>query len=366
MIFDYLIVGTGLSGCVIAQQLAEAGKTVMMVEKRKEIGGNLRCEDMDGITVHKYGAHIFRTSNLLVWHYINRFAVFNNFINSPIANYHGEIYNLPFNMNTFHQLYGVNTPEEAEKAIDKDRIFFDDPQNLEEHVLTLVGKTVYEKLIKEYTEKQWGRECKDLPADVIRRIPIRFTYDNNYFNARWQGIPMDGYNAMLERMIDGIPVLKETNFNKNRQNLSKLSKRVIYTGAIDELFDYKYGKLEYRSLRFEHEMINRNNVQGVAVVNYTSKDVPYTRTIEHKHFIFGDSLDHSVVTKEYPQEWTGNEEPFYPINDEKNEMLYRKYEEEAGDYILCGRLAEYRYYDMQDTIMSGLRTAKRILEEDNG
>ena len=368
MTFDYLIVGTGLSGCVIAQQLTEAGKTVIMIDKRNEIGGNLRCENIEGITVHKYGAHIFRTNNLPVWHYVNRFAEFNHFINSPIANYNGEIYNLPFNMNTFHQLFGVNTPDEALEAIRKDRVNNSCPQNLEEHVLNLVGKTVYKKLIKEYTEKQWGRECKHLPVDVMKRLPVRFMYDNNYFNARWQGIPINGYNNMLERMIEGIPVIKGTNFNKNKQNLSNLAKRVIYTGAIDELFDYCYGKLEYRSLRFEHEVIHKNNVQGVAVVNYTSKDVPYTRTIEHKHFVFGDDLGHSVVTKEYPLEWTEGAEPYYPINDQKNDELYKKYEFDARglQYVLCGRLAEYKYYDMQDTISSALQTAKKILEADNG
>ena len=368
MKFDYLIVGAGLSGCVLADYLSENGKSVIIVEQRNEIGGNLRCEDMDGITVHKYGAHIFRTNDLFVWNYVNKFAEFNHFVNSPIANYNGEIYNLPFNMNTFHQLFGVNTPEEAIEAIRVDRVNYDHPKNLEEHVVNLVGKTVYKKLIKEYTEKQWGRECKDLPADIMRRLPVRFTYDNNYFNAKYQGIPINGYNDMIGRMIEGIPVIKGTNFNKNRQNLSNLANRVIYTGAIDELFDYCYGKLEYRSLKFEHEVIQKNNVQGVAVVNYTSKAVPYTRTIEHKHFLFGDDLAYSVVSKEYPIEWTGNEEPYYPINDQKNNELYEKYAFDARglEYVLCGRLAEYKYYDMQDTIISSIKTAKRLLEAEHG
>lgn len=365
MQFDYLIVGAGLCGCTIAEQLWNAGKNVVILERRKVVGGNLYCEDVEGIKVHKYGAHIFRTSDKQVWDYVNRFAEFNRFTNSPIANYKGELYNLPFNMNTFHQLFGVKTPEEAMKAIKDDCVYTENPKNLEEHVLSLVGKTIYEKLIKEYTEKQWGRSCKELPPSVIKRIPVRYTFDNNYFNEKWQGIPIDGYDSMIKRMIDGIPKMVKCDFNTQREEYKKLAKKVIYTGAIDELYDFVFGSLKWRTLRFEHRLMAENNIQGVAVMNYTSHDVPYTRTIEHKHFTFGDDLPHTVITEEYPCEWEQGMEPYYPINDDKNQKLYERYHEKAvkDGYLLCGRLAEYKYYDMQDTIKSALKLSKQLLEE---
>lgn len=356
---DYLIVGAGLCGAVLAERLNAAGASVAVVEKREHPGGNLYCEDFDGITVHRYGAHIFRTSDPVVWTYVNRFVTFNRFTNSPVANYKGELYNLPFNMNTFRQLFGVRTPDEAKKAIQTDCVPCESPKNLEEHVLATVGKTVYEKLIKGYTEKQWGKPCNELPASIMRRIPLRFTYDNNYFNDRWQGIPEEGYNTMISRMLDGVPVILSTDFNKNRDSLKRIARQVIYTGPVDALFDEKHGRLGYRSLKFKDRLMASNNQQGVAVMNYTDKETPYTRVIEHKHFLFGDDLPYSICTEEYPQEYTGDAEPYYPIETAGNLGLYQTYKGMAQKegYILCGRLAEYRYYDMQDTISSAIKTA---------
>lgn len=362
MQYDFLIVGAGLCGAVLADRLHKAGASVVVVEKRPHVGGNLYCETIEGITVHRYGAHIFRTSDPFVWSYVNEYVHFNRFINSPIANYEGELYNLPFNMNTFYQLFGARSPKEAKAAIEADRIKNDNPSNLEEYVLDLVGKTIYEKLIKGYTEKQWGKPCTELPSNIMRRIPLRLIFDNNYFNDTWQGIPVEGYNVLIERMLENVPVMTSTDYLKNRESMNRLAKRIIYTGPVDALFNYCYGKLEYRSLRFEDYIFNENNAQGVAVVNYTSSIVPFTRTIEHKHFLFGDNNKKTVVTQEYPAEWNEDAEPYYPLEDIQNRALYSQYKKLAEDrgYILCGRLAEYRYYDMQDTIASAFALSKSL------
>ena len=366
MRYDFLIVGAGLSGSVIAERLKSAGAKILVLDKRDVLGGNLRCRDMGGITVHCYGAHIFRTSNPIVWEYVNRFATFNRFTNSPVANYRGQLYNLPFNMNTFHQLFGVNTPKEARAVIDADRIRCANPKNLEEHVLDMVGETIYERLVRGYTEKQWGKKCTELPPSIIRRIPVRLTYDNNYFHDRWQGIPENGYNDMISKMLSDVPVELLTDFNDNREYWEARADKVVYTGPVDALCDYAFGPLEYRSLRFEHERIEENNHQGVAVINYTDNETPYTRTIEHKHFLFGDNRNYTIVTKEYPCEYVlnGDTEPYYPIENEINKTLYKAYKDiaEGKGYILCGRLAEYRYYDMQDTIASALSVTDKIIK----
>lgn len=360
--YDYLIVGSGLCGAVIARELTNAGKKCIVFEKRDKIGGNLRCEKIEGIDVHLYGAHIFRTNDDEVWEYVNKYTKFNNFINSPLANYKGKIYNLPFNMNTFNKMWGVVFPDEAKKKIEESRIKCDEPKNLEEYILDKVGSDIYETLIKGYTEKQWGRSCKELDKSVMRRIPLRFTYDNNYYNAKYQGIPIDGYNAFIEKLLDGIDVVKSINI-KNDEALKKIANKIIYTGPIDEFYDNCYGVLEYRSLKFEHIVLDEENHQGNAVVNYTDKDTPYTRIIEHKHFT-GVESPKTVITKEYPAKWTEGLEKYYPIENKENMDLYEKYKERAkqDDIVLAGRLAEYKYYDMSDTIKSALNVAKRELE----
>lgn len=361
--YDFLIVGAGLSGATITERLLAKGKKVLLIEKRREIGGNIKCENVMGIICHRYGAHIFRTDDKQVWEYVNRFAEFNNFINSPIANYNGEIYNLPFNMNTFIRMFGTANPDDACEAINRDKVISESPTNLEEHALNMVGKTVYEKLIKEYTEKQWGMSCKDLPPDVMKRIPMRFTYDNNYYRERYQGVPVNGYNEIIEKMVDGADIITENDYNKNREMWRRKAGKVVYTGPIDALYDYKYGALEYRGLRFRNEIIQeKNNYQGVAVVNYTSKAQEYTRIIEHKHFVFGDKRPFTVITKEYPEKWEKGKEPYYPVPTKANIEKYNKYRilAEKDGYILCGRLAEYKYFDMQDTIKSAIEIANGL------
>lgn len=362
MQYDFLIVGAGLCGAVIAERLEKAGAKVLVVEKRLHTGGNVYCEEVEGITVHKYGAHIFRTNDPRIWAYVSGFVHFNRFTNSPVANYNGELYNLPFNMNTFYQLFGARTPQEAQEAIEHDTVPCDSPNNLEEYVLSVAGKTIYQKLVKEYTEKAWGKSCKELPVSTMRRIPLRFTFDNNYYNASWQGVPIEGYNRMIDRMLENVPVIVGVDYIANRDAFDRTAKKVVYTGQVDALFNYCYGKLSYRTLRFEEEVINKNNVQGVAVVNYTSASVPYTRTIEHKHFLFGDKLSKTVITKEYPAEWTEGADPYYPLEDEENKSLYGLYRALADEQgiILCGGLAEYRYYDMQDTVASALALSRKL------
>lgn len=359
--YDYLIVGAGLFGAVFAYEARKAGKSVLVLERREHIGGNCYTEDWDGIQVHKYGAHIFRTSNKGVWEYINQFAEFNRFTNSPIANYHGQIYNMPFNMNTFSRMWGISTPEEAKQIIDKQKKeVIGPPKNLEEQAISLVGRDVYEVLVKGYTEKQWGRPCDELPASILRRLPVRFTYDNNYFNDRYQGIPIGGYTQIFEKMLEGCEVRLGVDFNKDRDEYRKLADRIIYTGTIDSYFDYCFGPLEYRSLSFEHERLDTDNYQGVAVVNYTDRETPYTRVIEHKHFEFG-TQPCTVISREYPFEWEQEVEPYYPINDEKNTERYLQYAslaEKEKNVIFGGRLGEYKYTDMQDTIIAVLELAK--------
>lgn len=362
--YDYLIVGSGLFGAVFAYEATKVGKKCLVVEKRNHIGGNCHTEEVEGINVHKYGAHIFRTSRKEIWNYMQQFAEFNNFINSPIANYHGEIYNMPFNMNTFSKLWGISTPAEAQAIIaGQSSKIQGEPENLEDHVIKMVGKDVYVKLVKGYTEKQWGRKCRDLPKSIIRRLPVRFTYDNNYFNDRYQGIPMGGYTHIFNKLLDNCDVQLNTDFLQEKEHFMGQAKRVLYTGAIDAYYDFCLGQLEYRSLRFEHEILNCKNYQGVAVVNYTDRETPYTRIIEHKHFEFGKQPK-SVISKEYPLEWDVGIEPYYPVNDEKNQKRYEEYKALATkEYkvIFGGRLGEYRYYDMQDTIISVLDLAKKEL-----
>ena len=325
MKYDYLIVGAGLFGATFAQQAKEAGKSVLVIDKRPHVAGNIYTEDVEGIQVHKYGAHIFHTNNRRVWEYINRFAEFNRYTNSPMANYRGELYSLPFNMLTFNKMWGVVTPEEAKQKIaaQREASGITDPQNLEEQAISLVGTDIYEKLIKGYTQKQWGRPCRELPAFIIKRLPVRFTYDNNYFNALYQGIPTDGYTAMVEKMLDGIEVRLGVDFFENRDTLCKIAHKIVYTGAIDTYFDYCFGALNYRSIRFETEVLDTDNYQGNAVINYTDAETPYTRIIEHKHFVFG-TQPKTVISREYSQEWTLGIEPYYPINDETNNTLFEK------------------------------------------
>lgn len=362
--YDYLIVGAGLFGSVFAKQASAKGKKCLVIDKRNHIGGNCYTEKLENIQVHKYGAHIFRTSNKVVWDYIQRFAEFNNFINSPIANFNGEIYNLPFNMNTFSKMWGIVTPDQAKKKIEQQCTAYHPVEdNLESHVIKMVGQDIYEKLVKGYTEKQWGRDCKFLPKSIIKRLPVRFTYDNNYFNDRYQGIPIGGYTDIFKKMLSGCDVSLDTDFLQCRDELSKKAKKIIYTGTIDSYFDYCFDALEYRSLRFETEILNTSNYQGVAVVNYTDRETPFTRIIEHKHFEFG-TQDKTVITREYPMEWNSNIEPYYPINDKKNQTLYTKYQKLAKEeekVVFGGRLGEYRYYDMQDTIMSAMNLAMKIV-----
>lgn len=362
--YDYLIVGSGLFGSVFAYEATKHGNKCLVIEKRNHIAGNCYTEKIEDINVHKYGAHIFRTSQKYIWEYIQQFAEFNNFINTPIANFCGEIYNMPFNMNTFCKLWGVNKPEEAQKIIEEQgKAITDEPKNLEEHVIKMVGTDVYEKLVKGYTEKQWGRDCKDLPTSIIKRLPVRFTYNNNYFNDRYQGIPIGGYTAIFKKLLSGCDIELNTDFLANKEKLTRSAKKIVYTGTIDSYFNYCFGELEYRSLKFEHEILNCENYQGVAVVNYTDRETPYTRIIEHKHFEFG-TQPKTVITKEYPLEWNKDIEPYYPINDEKNQNRYEEYKKLAqkeNNVIFGGRLGEYKYYDMQDTIMSALSLVKNIL-----
>lgn len=359
--YDYLIVGAGLFGAVFAREMTDAGKRCLVIDRRDHVAGNACTETVEGIAVHRYGAHIFHTNDDTVWSYVNRFARFNRFTNSPIANYKGELYNLPFNMNTFHQMWGVTTPAQARAEIrQQQEASGGEPQNLEEQAIRLVGRDIYEKLIKGYTQKQWGRPCTELPSFIIRRLPVRFTYDNNYFNAYHQGIPEDGYTALVERMLEGIPVHLHTDFLPRREELSALAERVLYTGPIDAYFDYRLGALEYRSLRFETELLDTDNYQGNAVVNYTDAETPYTRIIEHKHFVYG-TQPKTVITREYSAEWRPGDEPYYPVNDGKNAALYRAYRELAQRehrVIFGGRLGEYRYYDMDQVVRAALDCAR--------
>ena len=364
MKFDYLIVGSGLYGAVFAHEANKKGKKCLVIEKRPNVGGNIYTEKCEGIDVHKYGAHIFHTSNKEVWDYVNQFCEFNNFINSPIANYNGEIYNMPFNMNTFARMFGIATPDEAKEVLAKQRAEIKgEPQNLEEQAISLVGRDIYTKLIKGYTEKQWGRDCKELPSFIIKRLPVRFTYDNNYFNDRYQGIPEEGYTALIEKLLEGIEVRLNENFLDKREEYLAMADKVIYTGPIDEFFGYKLGKLEYRSLKFETETLDREDYQGNAVVNYTDRETPYTRIIEHKHFNFGKQPK-TIITKEYPAEWQEGMEPYYAINDEKNTELYSKYAElakEQDKVVFGGRLGLYKYFDMDKVIEASLELAKEEL-----
>ena len=363
--YDYLIVGAGLYSAVMAHELKKAGKSCLVIEKRCHIAGNIYCREINEINVHKYGAHIFHTSNKAIWDYVNQFAEFNNYVNSPIAVYKDQVYNLPFNMNTFSKMWGIKTPDEAKKII-ADQIAglkIVEPKNLEEQALSLVGKDVYEKLIKGYTEKQWGRSCKDLPAFIIKRIPLRFTYDNNYFNDRYQGIPIGGYTRLIEKMLKGITVKIGTDYFEFTKLNQDVAKKVIFTGMIDEFFDYRFGELEYRSLDFETTELETDNYQGNSVVNYMEAEVPYTRIIEHKHFEFGQQVG-TVITKEFPKEWKKGDEPYYPINDEKNNSIYEKYKalsEETPNVIFGGRLGSYKYFDMDKVIESALEDVKKLI-----
>ena len=371
--YDYLIVGAGLYGAVFAQEAKRAGKSVLVIDKRPHIAGNVYTEKVEGINVHKYGAHIFHTNNKKVWDYITRFATFNRFTNSPVANYHGELYSLPFNMYTFNRMWGVVTPEEAAAKIEEQRraVEITEPSNLEEQAISLVGTDIYEKLIKGYTEKQWGRDCKDLPAFIIRRLPLRFTYDNNYFNDRFQGIPEGGYTQIVEKLLEDIPVLTGVSLQEYQTaNAARTADeqdswdRLLYTGMIDEYYHYRLGTLEYRSLRFEtEELPEEDNYQGNAVVNYTEREVPYTRIIEHKHFEF-QTGEGTVITREYPATWKKGDEPYYPINDEKNGALYAQYAELAkkeANVLFGGRLGQYKYYDMDAVIASALELCEKEL-----
>lgn len=355
--YDYLIVGAGLFGAVCACELKKNGKRVLVIEKRLHVAGNAYTEDADGIQVHKYGAHIFHTNDKQVWDYVNSHADFNRFTNSPLACYQERLYNLPFNMNTFYQLWGTRTPAEAAAKIEEQCAEMDgrSPQNLEEQAISLVGRDIYEILIKGYTEKQWGRKATELPSFIIRRLPVRMTYDNNYFSDRYQGIPIGGYTRMIESMLNGVEVRLGVDFLTEKENYDALAKQVIYTGPIDEYFDYCFGALEYRSLRFEDEVLPISNYQGNAVINYTEQSIPYTRIIEHKHFETVDT-EHTIITREYPADWSPGDEPYYPINDEKNMALYLKYKDLADNdkVVFGGRLAEYKYYDMHQVVRSAL------------
>lgn len=358
--YDYLIVGSGLFGAIFAYEAKKRGKECLVIERRDHIAGNIYCENVHGINVHKYGAHIFHTSNRAVWDYINQFAEFNNYINSPVAVYKDELYNLPFNMNTFSKMWGIKTPAEARAIIEKQKAEYNitEPKNLEEQALSLIGKDVYEKLIKGYTEKQWGRSCTELPAFIIKRLPVRYTYDNNYFNDRWQGIPIGGYTKIIEKMLEGIDVLTSTSFEDYKAAHDISDMRIVYTGNIDEYFGYKYGALQYRTVRFETEyMPDTDNYQGNAVVNYTEREVPYTRVIEHRHFEKCDAKG-TVVSKEFSSEWSVGIEPYYPINNDENNALYKRYEQLAlqeKNVIFGGRLGKYKYYDMDKVIEAALQ-----------
>ena len=363
--YDYLIVGAGLYGAVFAQEAKRAGKSVLVIDKRPHIAGNVYTEKVEGINVHKYGAHIFHTNNKKVWDYITRFATFNRFTNSPVANYHGELYSLPFNMYTFNRMWGVTTPAEAAAKIEEQRkaAGITDPQNLEEQAISLVGTDIYEKLIKGYTEKQWGRPCRELPAFIIKRLPVRLTFDNNYFNARYQGIPLGGYTAMVARMLEGAEVRTGVDYLADKTRLDALAGQVIYTGPIDAYFGYRLGALQYRSVRFETEVLDMPNFQGNAAVNYTDRETPYTRIIEHKWFE-DKGQPRTVISREYSSEWKPGDEPYYPINDEKNGKLYEEYKklaEKEKDVIFGGRLGEYKYYDMDAVIAAALDMSEREL-----
>nr|WP_319267512.1 UDP-galactopyranose mutase [uncultured Draconibacterium sp.] len=363
--YDYLIVGAGLYGAVFAHEMTKKGKKCLVIDKRLHIGGNIYCENRNGINVHKYGPHIFHTDNKEVWDYVNQFVEFNHFVYSPIANYKGELYNLPFNMNTYNQLWGVKTPEEAKAMIEKQKAAYTHitaPKNLEEQALVLGGKDIYEKLIKGYTEKQWGRPATEIPAFIIRRLPFRFTFNNNYFNHPYQGIPKGGYNILIEKLLNGIEVLLKTDFYSNRHYFENLATTIVFTGKIDEYFDYKFGKLEYRSLHFETEELNIENYQGVAGMNYTDTETPYTRIVEHKHFEFGTQPT-TIITREYPHEYSKDKESYYPINDEKNQNILKKYVELSKtkpNIIFGGRLAEYKYYDMHQIISNAILSTKKL------
>lgn len=364
MKYDYLIVGAGLFGSTFAFEMSKKGKKCLVIDRRNHIGGNIYCENINGINVHKYGAHIFHTSNKDIWNYVNEFVEFNNYINSPIANFKGELYNLPFNMNTFTKLWSdVITPEDAKKKIElqKSELGNKEPENLEEQAISLVGRDIYNKLIKGYTEKQWGKDCKELPPFIIKRLPVRFTFNNNYFNDRFQGIPVGGYNIIIEKMLKNCDIELNVDYLKNKEKYNSVASKVLYTGMIDEYFDYKLGKLEYRTLKFENEIIPDNdNYQGNAVVNYTDRETPYTRIIEHKHFEF-NNCSGTIITKEYPSEWKQGDEAYYPVNDKKNEELYNEYKklaEQEENIIFGGRLGNYKYYDMDKVIEAALECAK--------
>ena len=362
--YDYLIVGAGLYGAVFARELTQRGKSCLVIDRRNHVAGNIYTEKMAGINVHKYGAHIFHTSDREVWEYVNQFAEFNNYVNSPLAVYRDELYNLPFNMNTFSKMWGIRTPKEARQMIERQvaELGITEPQNLEEQALSLVGTDVYTKLIKGYTEKQWGRDCRELPAFIIRRLPCRFTYDNNYFNDRWQGIPIGGYTQMVEKMLEGADVLLQTDYFDLIREQPEIAHTVVYTGCIDEFFGYRLGALKYRSVRFETEELPEENYQGNAVVNYTDREVPYTRVIEHKHFEFGKQRT-TVISREYSAEWKPGLEPYYPVNDAENSALYAQYQQLAAqqeNVIFGGRLGQYRYYDMDKVIRAAMDELEKL------
>lgn len=367
--YDYLIVGAGLAGTVFARFMTDMGKKCFVIDRRKHIAGNIYSEQMEGIEVHKYGPHIFHTDNKKVWDFVNQFASFNHFIYSPLANYKGELYNLPFNMNTFHELWGVNTPEEARRKIElqKKESGISAPSNLEEQAVMLVGRDIYEKLIKGYTEKQWGKPCRELPSFIIKRLPFRFNFDNNYFDHPYQGIPIGGYTKMVEKMLEGIEVRLGTDYLAESAEYKGVAKKIVYTGPIDEYFNYCFGELEYRSLRFETEVLDTDNYQGVAGMNYTCAEIPYTRIIEHKHFEFGKgNPGKTVITKEYAEQWKKGKEPYYPVNDEKNTLIYERYRKESQkdtDVVFAGRLGKYQYYDMDKVIADILELAEVLCHE---
>ena len=368
--YDYLVVGSGLFGSVFARQATDAGKKVLVIDKRPNIAGNVYTEKVEGINFHKYGAHIFHTNNTEVWNYVNRFATFNRFTNSPVANYKGELYSMPFNMYTFNKMWGVVTPEEAAAKIEEQKKeITGEPRNLEEQAISLVGRDIYEKLVKGYTEKQWGRDCKELPAFIIKRLPVRLTFDNNYFNALYQGIPIGGYTKLVENLLDGIEVQLNVDYLVDRAKWDAIAEKVVYTGAIDAFFNYSLGNLEYRSVRFENEVLDIPNFQGNAAVNYTDRETPWTRIIEHKWFEFGkdengNDLPKTIISREYSSEWKPGDEPYYPVNDERNGELYKKYKglaDKEEKVIFGGRLGEYKYYDMDAVIASALECAKKQL-----
>ena len=375
MKYDYLVVGAGLYGAVFARQAADAGKKVLVIDRRSHIGGNVYTEKVEGIDFHKYGAHIFHTNNETVWRYVNRYVSFNRFTNSPVANYKGELYSLPFNMYTFNKMWGVVTPEQAQEKIENQcrEAGIVEPRNLEEQAISLVGVDIYDQLIKGYTQKQWGRPCRELPSFIIKRLPVRFTFDNNYFNALYQGIPMGGYTRLVENLLNGVEVRLNLDYLENKQELDALADRVLYTGPIDAYFGYALGALEYRSVRFEHELLDMPNFQGNAAVNYTDAETPYTRIIEHKWFTFGKDeegrdLPKTIISREYSSEWHPGDEPYYPVNDHKNSALYERYKalgQQEQKVLFGGRLGEYKYYDMDAVIAAALEAAARELTMDN-